>query len=159
MISVTQKYRTGVKMKICLTCSHGGHLTEILQLMDAFEDNEVFFITYEGARTSELAKKYTMKNLGMNPFRFLLSVPKVFGILMREKPDIVISTGSEIAIPVFYTAKLLRIKTMFIESLCRVEEPSLSGKIVYPVSDVFLVQWKQLLSKFGKKAQYWGNVL
>jgi UDP-N-acetylglucosamine:LPS N-acetylglucosamine transferase len=127
--------------------------------MDAFEGNDVFFITYEGARSRELTKKYTMKNLGMNPFRFLLSFPKVFGILLHEKPDIIISTGSEIAIPVFYTAKLLRIKTIFIESLCRVEAPSLTGKIVYPVSNVFLVQWNQLLSKFGKKAQYWGNVL
>lgn len=146
-------------MKICLTCSHGGHLTEVLQLMDAFEGQDIFFITYKGARSSELNKKYTLNNLGKNPVRFLLSIPKVFSILLHEKPDIVISTGSEIAIPVFYTAKLLGIKTMFIESLCRVEEPSLSGKIVYPVSDVFLVQWKQLLSKFGKKAQYWGNVL
>ncbi|AKB29147.1 capsular polysaccharide biosynthesis protein [Methanosarcina siciliae C2J] len=146
-------------MKICLTCSHGGHLTEILQLMDAFEGNDIFFITYEGARSSELTKKYTMKNLGKKPLRFLLSVPKVFGILLCEKPDIIISTGSEIAIPVFYAAKVLRIKTMFIESLCRVEEPSITGKIVYPISDVFLVQWKELLSKFGKKAQYWGNVL
>lgn len=146
-------------MKICLTCSHGGHLTEILQLMDAFQGQDIFFITYEGIRSNELNKKYTLKNLGKNPVRFLLSIPKVFSILLLEKPDIVISTGSEIAIPVFYIAKLLRIKTMFIESLCRVEEPSLSGKIVYPVSDVFLVQWKPLLSKFGKKAQYWGNVL
>jgi len=153
------KIKTPTAMKICLTCSHGGHLTEILQLMDAFQGQDIFFITYEGARSSELNKKYTLKNLGKNPVRFLLSIPKIFSILLREKPDIVISTGSEIAIPVFYTAKLLRIKTMFIESLCRIEEPSLSGKIVYFVSDVFLVQWKQLLSKFGKKAQYWGNVL
>ena len=49
-------------MKICLTCSHGGHLTEILQLMSAFEGHEIFFITYEGVRSSELNKKYTMKN-------------------------------------------------------------------------------------------------
>lgn len=146
-------------MKVCLTCSHGGHLTEILQLMDAFQDQDIFFITYEGARSTELTRKYTVKNLGTNPLRFLLSLPKIFSILLHEKPDIVISTGSEIAIPVFYTAKLLRIKTMFIESLCRVEEPSLSGKIVYPVSDIFLVQWEQLRSKFGEKAQYWGNVL
>ena len=146
-------------MKICLTCSHGGHLTEILQLMDAFEGHEVFFITYEGARAKELNKKYTMKNLGKNPLRFLASVPLAFKILLREKPDIVISTGSEIAIPVFYIAKLLGIRTMFIESLCRVKEPSGTGKLVYPVSDVFLVQWKSLLEKYGKKAQYWGNTL
>lgn len=146
-------------MKICLTCSHGGHLTEILQLMNAFEGNDIFFITYEGARSSELTKKYTMKNLGKNPLRFLSSIPKVFVILLHERPNIIISTGSEIAIPVFYIAKLFRTKTVFIESLCRVETPSLTGKIVYPVSDVFLVQWKQLLSQFGRKAQYWGNVL
>jgi UDP-N-acetylglucosamine:LPS N-acetylglucosamine transferase len=127
--------------------------------MDSFQGQDIFFITYEGLRSSELNNKYTIKNIGKNPVRFLLSIPKVFSILWHEKPDLIVSTGSEIAIPVFYIAKLLGIKTIFIESLCRVEEPSLSGKIVYPVSDVFLVQWKQLLSKFGKKAQYWGNVL
>jgi UDP-N-acetylglucosamine:LPS N-acetylglucosamine transferase len=127
--------------------------------MDAFKGHEVFFITYEGIRSAELEKKYTMKNLGQNIFRFILCIPRIFNILIREKPDIVISTGSEIAIPVFYIARLLGIRTMFIESLCRVKEPSVTGKIVYPVSNVFLVQWKSLLSVYGKKAQYWGNVL
>jgi GT2 family glycosyltransferase len=158
-INNSVKIKTPTTMKVCLTCSHGGHLTEILQLMDAFQGQDIFFITYEGVRSSELSRKYTLKNLGKNPIRFLFSIPTVFSILLREKPNIIISTGSEIAIPVFYIAKLLRIKTIFIESICRVEEPSLSGKVVYPVSDVLLVQWKQLLSKFGKKAQYWGNVL
>ena len=100
-----------------------------------------------------------LRTLGKNPFRFMITTPYVLHILLKEKPDIIISTGSEIAIPVFYIGKLLGIKTMFIESLCRVKEPSLTGKIVYPVSDVFLVQWEQLLCRFGKKAQYWGNVL
>jgi beta-1,4-N-acetylglucosaminyltransferase len=145
-------------MKICLTCSHGGHLTEILQLMSAFEGHDIFFITYEGVRSSELNKKYTMKNLGKNPIRFLLSVPVVFNLLLREKPDLIVSTGSEIAIPVFYIARLLGIRTMFIESLSRVKEPSVTGKLVYPISSVFLVQWKSLLNIYGKKAQYWGSV-
>ncbi len=146
-------------MKICLTCSHGGHLTEILRLMDAFKEHDVFFITYAGTRSKGLENKYTMKNLGKNPLRFLISLPKVYYILLHEKPDIIISTGSEIAIPVFYIARILGIKTMFIESICRVKEPSLTGRIVYPVSGVFLVQWKQLLCKFGERAQYWGSVL
>src|SRR3972149_10822459 len=145
-------------MKICLTCSHGGHLTEILQLMEAFKGYDVFFITYEGIRSRNIEKKYTKRNLAKNPLLFLMSMPKIFWILIRERPDLIISTGCEIAIPVFYIAWTLRIKTMFIESLCRVKEPSLTGKIVYPVSGVFLVQWKQLLNKFGKKAQYWGSI-
>jgi len=146
-------------MKIALVCSHGGHLTEILQLIDAFEGHEIFFITYEGSRSASLPKKYTMKNLGKNPIRFMMSVPKAFWILLKERPNFVISTGSEIAIPIFYVAWVLRIDTIFIESLCRFKNPSITGKIVYPVSSIFLVQWKQLLAKLGKKAQYWGDVL
>jgi UDP-N-acetylglucosamine:LPS N-acetylglucosamine transferase len=80
-------------------------------------------------------------------------------ILLREKPKLIISTGSEIAIPAFYLAKLLRIKTVFIESWTRVDRPTGTGKIVYPVSDLFLVQWERLLPKYGKKAKYEGAIL
>jgi UDP-N-acetylglucosamine:LPS N-acetylglucosamine transferase len=127
--------------------------------MNAFDGHDTFFITYEGMRSKELDKKYTMKNLGKNPLRFIISIPKISFILLKEKPHMIISTGSEIAIPVFYIARVFGIKTMFIESVCRVKEPSMTGKIVYPISNVFLVQWKQLLNKFGNKAQYWGSVL
>lgn len=82
-----------------------------------------------------------------------------FRILRKEKPDLIISTGAELAIPAFYLAKLFRIKTIFIESWTRVVQPTGTGRIVYPVSDVFLVQWEQLLSKYGKKARYEGAIL
>jgi UDP-N-acetylglucosamine:LPS N-acetylglucosamine transferase len=88
--------------------------------------------------------------------RALLST---FRILLREKPKLIVSTGSEIAIPAFYLARILRIKTIFIEDWTRVEQPTGTGKIVYPVSDVFLVQWERLLAKYGKKARYEGAVL
>jgi beta-1,4-N-acetylglucosaminyltransferase len=146
-------------MKICLACSHGGHLTEMQRLTDAFKGHDVFFITYDSARTKELFPKYTVNDPGFNPLNYLICLPIMFGILVREKPDLIVSTGAEVAIPVFYVARLLGIKTMFIESLCRLNELSATGRIVYPVTDIFLVQWKELLNKCGKKVQYWGNVL
>lgn len=149
---------TPPRRKICLVCSHGGHLTEILQLADAFDGHETFFITYRTVRTEELEKKYLLRNIGRNPINLLAILPGIFNILRSEKPDIVISTGAEIAIPALYVAKLLGIKTIYIESWCRVKEPSRTGKTVYPVSDVFLVQWKQLLDKYGRKAKYAGEV-
>ena len=143
-----------------MVCSHGGHLTEMLYLMDAFEGHEVFFVTYDSPRTRALKyKNYLLKNIGTNPFRMLVSFLKFFRIFQKEKPKVVISTGSEIAIPAFYIAKLLRIKRVFIESWCRVKHPSGTARLVYRISDVFLVQWPQLLEKIGKKARYVGAVV
>lgn len=147
-------------MKITLVCSHGGHLTEMLYLMEAFEEHDVFFVTYDSPRTQALNyKKYLLKNIGTNPIRMLLVSLKFLRIFMKERPRLMVSTGSEIAIPAFYIAKLLRIKTIFIESWCRVKNPSGTGKILYPVSDLFLVQWFQLLEKYGRKAKYIGTVI
>ena len=146
-------------MKICLVCSHGGHLTELLQLMEAFQGHETIFVTYDSARTRELQHKYLLKNIGKSPLRMASAVLSIFKILCKEKPNLIVSTGSEIAIPAFYLAKLLRIKTIFIESWTRVVQPSGTGRVVYPVSDVFLVQWERLLSKYGKKARYEGAII
>ena len=146
-------------MKICLVCSHGGHLSELLQLMEALEGHETFFITYDSARTRALERKYLLQNIGTNPLLMARALLSTFMILLREKPKLIVSTGSEIAIPAFYLAKILRIKTIFIESWTRVDRPTGTGKIVYPVSDLFLVQWERLLSKYGKKARYEGAIL
>jgi len=149
-------------MKICLVCSHGGHLMEMLQLMDAFEGHEAFFVSYRSERTEKLAettKVYLLENIGRSVTRLLLSVPLVWRILLRERPRLIVSTGSEIAIPFFYLAKLLRINTIYIESVCRVSSPSATGKVVYPVADLFLVQWEQLLSVYGANAHFEGGIL
>ena len=146
------------KRKICLVCSHGGHLTEILELSKAFEGHEKFFISYDTVRTRDLDNKYLLQNIGRNPIRFLAIIPGIFHILRKEKPDIILSTGAEIAIPVFIIAKIFRIRTIFIESLCRIKQPSHTGKIVYPLADIFLVQWESLLAKYGKKARFRGSV-
>ena len=147
-------------MKIALICSHGGHLAEILHLINAFEGHEIFFVTYKNMRTSNLEfKKYLIKNIGKSIFEMVIAFMRFIRILSTEKPQMIVSTGSEIAIPAFYIAKLLRIKTIFVESWCRVLTPSGTGKIVYYVSDLFLVQWPQLLKKYGKKARYKGAIL
>lgn len=146
-------------MKICLVCSHGGHLAEMLHLQEAFEGHETFFITYDSARTRELERKYLLRNIGKNLLLMACASIATFRILLKEKPKLIVSTGSEIAIPAFYLARILGIKTIFIESWTRVVQPTGTGRIVYPVSDVFLVQWERLLTKYGKKAKYEGAIV
>jgi beta-1,4-N-acetylglucosaminyltransferase len=148
-------------MKVCLVCSHGGHFTETLQILEAFAGHEIFFATYHSPRETqavEIAKAYFSENIGTSVWRMLRGTFWALRILLRERPDVVVSLGAEIAVPFLYLAKLLRIKTLFIESWCRVENLSLTGKLVYPIVDAFWVQWPQLLSICGPKAEYHGAV-
>jgi UDP-N-acetylglucosamine:LPS N-acetylglucosamine transferase len=87
------------------------------------------------------------------------AVPWAYYVLQSERPQVILSLGAEIALPFFYLGKLLRIKTIFIESWCRVENLSLTGRLVYPVADVFWVQWPGLLHAARPKARYHGAVM
>lgn len=149
-------------IKIALICSHGGHLTEMLELLEAFRGCELFFVTYASKRADELERQhrvYAIDNIGASPLRLLQSLPATWRILRQERPDVLVSTGSEIAIPFFVLAKFSRTRTVFVESYCHVKTPSRTGKVVYPFSDVFLVQWSQLLEAYGTKARCEGGLL
>lgn len=146
-------------MKVGLIASHGGHLLQLQLLEKAFNGWETFFITYKGPTASRLSRRYLLNNIGRNPLRLTSAARKIFSILLREKPDVLVSTGAEIAIPAFYLAKLLKVKTIFIESISRIRTPSRTGRIVYPITDLFLVQSMSLLEKYGHKAKFYGAVI
>ena len=62
-------------MKIALICSHGGHLTELLYLMDAFDGHDKFFITYDNIRTRNLKyRKYLFPNFGEKPYKMFFNI-------------------------------------------------------------------------------------
>ena len=72
------------------------------------------------------------------------------GYSKRTPPQLVLSTGAGVAVPFIILAKLARIKTVFIESFTRVEELSLSARLVMPFLDAIYVQWEQLTAKYSK---------
>ncbi|MFQ6055839.1 MAG: PssD/Cps14F family polysaccharide biosynthesis glycosyltransferase [Methanosarcinales archaeon] len=149
-------------MKICLICSSGGHLTQLLQLEDLWKKYDSFYVTQKKKISKDLSKKYRtyfIKDPIRNPFSLILNFLQSFLIFFLENPDIIITTGGGIAISMCYLGKMFGKKVVFIESLSRVENPSLTGRFLYPIADLFLVQWKHLLKKYGSKAKYWGNVL
>ncbi|MEN6290701.1 MAG: PssD/Cps14F family polysaccharide biosynthesis glycosyltransferase [Methanobacterium sp.] len=147
-------------MKIALISSYGGHLNEIMQIVDVFKSYDYFFITYDNFRTRGMnEEKHLMDNIGKNPIKMIKAFIKFYSIYRNERPDVIVSTGSEIAIPAFILAKIMGIRSVYIETWCRVKTRSGTGKIVYYFSDIFLVQWPDLLDLYGPKAQYYGGVI
>ena len=145
--------------KIGLICSAGGHFTEMLQLREAFKGHRIFVITYREKATLNQENTYYLRTW-RSPTGFIVGLIKIFIIFLKEKPDILFSTGSEIAVPPFYLGKFLfRTKLIYLECSAQVYRPSLTGRCVYPITDLFLVQWEFLLKKYGPKAKYVGGLI
>ena len=58
-------------------------------------------------------------------------------------PDVILSTGAALAVPFFVVGRLRRRRLVYVESLTRVNELALSGRLVYPLADAFFVQWRE----------------
>lgn len=151
------------RKKICFIASSGGHWEELMCLHEVAEANESFFVTEEGgqAEDSKLARLYTLPQINRHERNFYYHFMKLFlsaqKILNKEKPDIIITTGALIAFPFCIIAKLRKIKIVYIESFARVNNLSLTGKLVYHFADLFLVQWKEL-SELYPNARYVGGI-
>ncbi|NAS89366.1 hypothetical protein C4E24_06475 [ANME-1 cluster archaeon AG-394-G21] len=152
--------KRGSSMKLCLACSPGGHLAEIMELKEVYGRYNHFFVTYRSADTIELAKKEKVHFLDCphrHPILTILNIFQSFMRFIKEKPDIVMTTGAGVALPMCYIAKLYRKKIIFIESFCRVKKPSLFGRLIYPIANLTIVQWEPLLGYY-KGAEYGGPI-
>jgi len=157
-------------MNIYLVSSPGGHLTETLSLMEAFEGSNVYVITLDfpnmkGVTLEGVQKLHRIKllfgysiRLGL-PLTLLKSFFEIFWIFLKNRPHIIVSTGSEIALPAFLIGKFLfRSKVVYMECFTRTQTLSGTGRAVYGFSDLFLVQWPELAVKY-EKAAYHGRLI
>ncbi|MCJ0600177.1 PssD/Cps14F family polysaccharide biosynthesis glycosyltransferase [Enterococcus cecorum] len=141
-------------MKVCLVGSSGGHLTHLYMLKPFWKDKDRFWVTFdkEDARSllnnEKMYKCYYPTNRNVkNLIRNTLLAVK---ILFKEKPDLIISSGAAVAVPFFYLGKLFGAKTIYIEVFDRIDAPTLTGKLVYPVTDKFIVQWEEMKKVYPK---------
>ena len=88
--------------------------------------------------------------------KFLLNAFQSLYHILRERPEVIISTGAGMAIPTMLLGKfLLGSKIIYVESAAAVIEPSRTGQFMYKYADLFLIQWDSLKT-FYPKAKYVG---
>ncbi|WP_332695451.1 PssD/Cps14F family polysaccharide biosynthesis glycosyltransferase [Halalkalibacter lacteus] len=151
--------------KVMFISSIGGHLTQLLQLKPLFDQYDYHIVTEESSITKELAKEYPVSFLVYGArnylfsylFKFSFNCIKSFFIFLKERPDVIVTTGAHTSVPMCYIAKLFRRKVIYIESFAKTTTPTLSGRLVYPIADLFIVQWESM-KKVYPKAVYGGSI-
>jgi UDP-N-acetylglucosamine:LPS N-acetylglucosamine transferase len=131
-------------------------------LMPIWEKYDRFWVTFKKQDALSLLKDEKIYGCYYPTNRSALNLVRntcvALRILFKEKPDIIISSGAAVAVPFFYIGKLLGSKLIYIEVFDRINSPTLSGKIIYPVTDIFVVQWVEQLI-FYPKGIYLGELL
>lgn len=150
-------------MKVCYVASSGGHWEELMCLGQIIDKYDSVLITEKGGQAEDIqmSNLYTVQQMNRRePFFIAKFVPlfiQAFRILCKERPDVILTTGALISFPYCIVGKILGKKIIYIESFARVEGKSLTGKLVYPIADLFVVQWNEML-KFYPKAKYGGGI-
>ncbi|MDD1406667.1 polysaccharide biosynthesis protein [Limosilactobacillus reuteri] len=150
--------------KILWAASSGGHLMEILKLKDVEKKyNSILFTeqTDSEKKYSFFKRIYKVPQINRREYVFFIKFIKLFlssySIYKKEKPDIIVSTGALVTVPISIIAKVHKKKVVYIESFARISSPSLTGKLMYHIADVFIIQWNGL-KKFYPKAKFLGSI-
>lgn len=137
-----------------LVCTSGGHFATMKGLRSFWSQHQRIWVSDKNKDTTILdegEKVYWLPYQGARDMIALLrNIPASWKVVNIERPDVIISTGASIAINFALVSKLLGVKFVFIESISRSKELSLSGKIVYFFADEFYVQWPELCKKYPK---------
>ncbi|KAA8453757.1 PssD/Cps14F family polysaccharide biosynthesis glycosyltransferase [Weissella paramesenteroides] len=148
-------------MKIALVGSSGGHLTHLFLLKKFWEKEDRIWVTFDKEDSRSILKNEKRYNAhfptNRNFKNLILNTFLAIKVLFLEKPDVIISSGAAVAVPFFYLGKLFGAKTIYIEVFDRIDKPTLTGKLVYPVTDRFIIQWEEL-KKVYPKGIYLGGI-
>jgi UDP-N-acetylglucosamine:LPS N-acetylglucosamine transferase len=141
-------------VKVALVCSSGGHLAQLLRLRPWWSRHDRLWVTFDTPDAlAHLADEHvvwahhpTTRNLP-NAFRNLLLAWRT---LRRERPDVVVSDGAGVALPFFVVAKVLGIRTAYIEVYDRIDSRTLTGRLCRPFADLFCVQWEEQRARYPR---------
>ncbi len=145
--------------KVIFVSSSGGHYEQLKMLKPLMEKYDSIVITEQ--QTCAGYADYYMIQINHSDklivFKLLADVFKAIKIWIKEKPEYVISTGTMIALPFAFLAKLTRKKIIYIETFAKMHEPSMTGKVMYKLADLFIIQWESL-REFYPNAVYGGCI-
>ena len=159
--------KTNKKRKVLFISSTGGHLDELLQLKPLFSKYDSYIITEKDKSNESLKEIYgeklyflpygTRAKLFTYIFKYFYLCLRTVYLYLRIRPKVIITTGTHTAGPMCILGKLFGSKVVYIETIANTNKKTATGKLIYPIADLFIVQWEEML-KLYPKAVYGGTI-
>ena len=153
--------------KVLFISSTGGHLNELLQLSPLFEKYDYHIITEKDKTNEYLEDKYegrvsylpygTRSHLIKYIFVYFYLIIKTIFLYLKIRPKVIVTTGTHTAGPMCYLGKLFGSKIIYIETFANINKKTATGRLIYPIADLFIVQWEEMLDIYPK-AVYGGQI-
>jgi beta-1,4-N-acetylglucosaminyltransferase len=144
--------------KVLFVCSSGGHLDQLLALLPAPDGVDVAVATF--LKPDALSKVSHLRHYGLywptnrSLKALVVNLGRAFSIMRNERPAIILSSGAAAAVPFFYVGRIFfRTRNVFIECIDRIDNPTLTAKLVRTVTHLYLTQWPQQLAGFPGRRQ------
>ena len=156
-------------LKILAISSSGGHFVQLLRLMPAFEGTELHVASTDPGLAGEVGAQADRLGHPMPAFHLILDANRwqkvklvksligIAGLVLRLRPDVVITTGAAPGFFALRVGSMLGARTVWLDSIANAEEVSLSGQKAGKHADLWLTQWPELATPDGPT--YEGSVL
>ena len=144
-----------MKKKVLFISSTGGHLDELMQLSPLFEKYDYRIITEKDKAIEHLKKQYgkkiyflpygTRAKIFSYIFKYLYLCLKTIYLYFKIRPKVIVTTGTHTAGPMCYLGKIFGSKIIYIETFANINRKTATGKLIYPIADLFIVQWEEMM--------------
>ena len=153
--------------KVLFISSTGGHLNELLQLSPLFEKYDYHIITEKDKTNAYLEDRFegkvsylpygTRSHLFKYIFIYFYLIIKNIFLYFKIRPKVIVTTGTHTAGPMCYLGKIFGSKVIYIETYANINKKTATGRLIYPIADLFIVQWEEMLDIYPK-AVYGGQI-
>lgn len=151
------------KIKVCFASSSGGHFEQLIMLKPLMEKYDSYIVTEKldySIEVDEFPIKYVMpinRTDKLFVLKFIYNIFRSFFIVLKDRPNFIISTGALASVPMMIWTKMFGGKVIYIESFAKIDSPNITGKIAYKFADQFYVQWESM-KKFYPNAICIGGI-
>lgn len=129
-------------------------MTHLYMLKPFWNGKQRFWVTFDKEDACSMLAGETVYHCHYPTNRNVKNLIKntwlAWKVLRLERPDLIVSSGAAVAVPFFYLGKLMGAKLIYIEVFDRIDKPTLTGKLVYPITDRFIVQWEEQKQVYPK---------